>query len=513
MSLSDHPKAYGTAAVATAFVAGALVTLGFKDLYPDLERRYQQGRKSTSRARRLASSSSWWSLSSRTRRRSSFFWGGAPVALEDHEEQDDDDDDGDDDESALAEPSGRQRGAGIVDGISGCIGETPLVRIASLSEATGRTILGKAEFLNGAGNSPKDRVALHMIEAAEARGLLVPRRGDTIYEGTVGSTGISLAALARARGYRCHICMPDDQAREKSDLLLHLGAVVERVPVAPITSPDHFVNLARRRAAEHTAAAEAAEAASSSDSAAAAADGDPAQSHSRGFFADQFESPFNHEAHYLTTGPEIWAQTAGRIDAFVAGAGTGGTISGVARYLKEQVAGQRGEPQQTRPVRIVLADPQGSGLYHKVRHGVMYSPTEREGTRRRAQVDSVVEGVGINRVTANFEAGRELIDDAVRVTDAQARAMARWLAARDGLFAGSSTAVNCVAAAREALRLPPRSVVVTVLCDPGARHLSKFWRQIKEAGLEDDNGDVDATGGAEAAAADLLALLGLEGSE
>ena len=494
MSLSDHPKAYGTAAVVTAFVAGALVTLGFKDLYPDLERRYQQGRKSTARARRLASSSSWWSLSSRSRRRSSFFWGAEPVALEDHEEQQEDSD-ADADESAAT-----GRGAGVVDGLSGCIGNTPLVRIASLSEATGRTILAKAEFLNGAGNSPKDRVALHMIEAAEARGLLVPRRGDTIYEGTVGSTGISLAALARARGYRCHICMPDDQAREKSDLLHHLGAVVERVPVAPITSPDHFVNLARRRAAEHTAAAERS--------------GDDGRNHSRGFFADQFESPFNHEAHYLTTGPEIWAQTAGRIDAFVAGAGTGGTISGVARYLKEQIS-KRDEHTTTKqpPLRIVLADPQGSGLYHKVRHGVMYSSTEREGTRRRTQVDSVVEGVGINRITANFEAGRDLIDDAVRVTDAQARAMARWLVARDGLFAGSSTAVNCVAAVYEALRLPPDSVVVTVVCDPGARHLSKFWRQIKEAGLEDDNDeqeDADADAGGKDARGELLALLGLE---
>ena len=513
MSLSDHPKAYGTAAVATAFVAGALVTLGFKDLYPDLERRYQQGRKSTSRARRLASSSSWWSLSSssRARRRSSFFWGGGgPVALEDHEVDDDDGEEGDDDsESAVAESSAvarrrrRRRSAGIVDGIAGCIGNTPLVRIGSLSAATGRTILAKAEFLNGAGNSPKDRVALHMIEAAEARGLLVPHRGDTIYEGTVGSTGISLAALARARGYRCHICMPDDQAREKSDLLRHLGAVVERVPVAPITSPDHFVNLARRRAAEHTARAAAAASSSSAS---------PEQA-SRGFFADQFESPFNHEAHYLTTGPEIWAQTGGRLDAFVAGAGTGGTISGVARYLKEQVAKREAESESEaarQPLQVILADPQGSGLYHKVRDGVMFSPTEREGTRRRSQVDSVVEGVGLTRVTANFAAGAELLDDAVRVPDARARAMARWLAARDGLFLGSSSAVNCAAAATAALtRLPPgeQSVVVTVLCDPGARHLSKFWRQVAEAGLENDNDDRGSEGAD--SRAELLELLGL----
>ncbi|RYP76581.1 hypothetical protein DL771_001650 [Monosporascus sp. 5C6A] len=476
MSLRDHPKAYGTAAVATAFVAGVLLTLGFKDLYPDLERQYQQARKSNSRTSKAV-----------RRRRSSFFWGSEPVALEDRESRP---------TSPATEEGQPNRSLGIADGIPGCIGNTPLVKLHSLCEATGRTILAKAEFLNGAGNSPKDRVALHMIEAAEARGLLVPHRGDTIYEGTVGSTGISLAALARARGYRCHICMPDDQAREKSDLLHHLGATVERVPVAPITSPDHFVNLARRRAAEHTASA---------------TDG------SRGFFADQFESPFNHEAHYLTTGPEIWAQTGGRVDAFVAGAGTGGTISGVARYLKERAAEElkprpkrksrrsnndddSGDDESDGLPRVILADPQGSGLYNKVRHGVMYSSTEREGTRRRQQVDSVVEGVGINRVTANFEAGRDLVDDAVRVTDAQACAMARWLAERDGVFAGSSTAVNCAAAVAAALRLPPGSVVVTVICDSGARHLSKFWRQIAERGLEDEEHGKPG---------DLLKLLGL----
>lgn len=498
MSLSDHPKAYGTAAVVTAFVAGALVTLGFKDLYPDLERRYQQDVKSARLSRTTASSSS---KAVQRRRSSFFFWGDAPVTLEDHEASS---------ESEQQEQNARNATRGISDGIAGCIGNTPLIRIASLSEATGRTILAKAEFLNGAGNSPKDRVALHMIEAAEARGLLVPHRGDAIYEGTVGSTGISLAALARARGYRCHICMPDDQAREKSDLLQHLGAVVERVPVAPITSPEHFVNLARRRAAEHTASGE---------------------DDSRGFFADQFESPFNHEAHYLTTGPEIWAQTGGKIDAFVAGAGTGGTISGVAAYLKEQEEKEEEEQQQQsknkkqqqrqqqqqqqrkrkQPLKIILADPQGSGLYNKVRHGVMYSSTEREGSRRRTQVDSVVEGVGINRVTANFEAGRDLVDDAVRVSDAQACAVARWLVERDGIFAGSSTAVNCAAAAATALTLPEGSVVVTVICDPGARHLSKFWRQIRERGLEGnaEEGDTGKSRG-EATLEELLRVLELE---
>ncbi|KAH8899233.1 PALP-domain-containing protein [Thozetella sp. PMI_491] len=445
MSLSDHPRAYGTAALAAAFAAGILVTLGLKDLYPDLERRYQQKRKGPRTSVDPA-------------RRSSLFFG--PVLLEDHES-----------DNGLGEYSH------IVEGIEGCIGNTPLVKIRSLSEATGRTILAKAEFLNGAGGSPKDRVALNMIKTAEERGLLAPGRGDTIYEGTVGSTGISLATLARAKGYRAHICMPDDQSIEKSTLLHHLGATVERVPVAPITSPQHFVNLARTKARDH-----------------AGSSGDK----SKGFFADQFESPANFAAHLTTTGPEIYYQTGGNIDAWVAGAGTGGTLSGVAKYLKEE--------KRMDGLKVVLADPQGSGLYNKVKHGVMYSSTEREGTRRRQQVDSIVEGIGINRITENFEAGRELIDDAVRVTDEQACRMARWLVENDGIFVGSSSSVNCVAAVMTALSLPRGSQVVTVLCDSGTRHLSKFWKQIADMGLEGEHeGSTSAP--------DLFETIGIEPSQ
>ncbi|KAH8905893.1 cysteine synthase 2 [Coniochaeta sp. PMI_546] len=443
MSLRDHPKAYGTAALTVAFAAGILITLGFKDFYPDLEKRYQNRRK---RLTRKPSGAQF--------RRSSIFFDQAalePVELEDHEEEDEGD----------YRP--------VADGIEGCIGNTPLIKIRSLSEATGCIILAKAEFLNGAGQSPKDRVALNMIREAEKKGLLVPHRGDTIYEGTVGSTGISIAVLARALGYKAHICMPDDQSKEKSDLLHHLGATVERVPVAPITSPEHFVNLARRRAKEHTE--------SSADS-------------SRGFFADQFESEANYRAHVKTTGPEIYAQAEGRVDAVVAGAGTGGTLSGIAKYLKED--------RKMSKLRVVLADPQGSGLYNRVKHGVMYSSTEREGTRRRTQVDTIVEGIGINRITDNFEAGRELVDDAVRVTDEQACRMARWLVENDGIFAGSSSAVNCVAAVVTAQNLPKGSRVVTILADSGTRHLSKFWKHIAEMGLEEEEHQ------------DLLTTLGLQ---
>jgi cysteine synthase A len=205
--------------------------------------------------------------------------------------------------------------------------------------------------------------------------------------------------------------MPSDVAIEKSDLLLKLGAEVERVKPAPIVDQGQFVNVAARRAREHTEG------------------GKPG----RGVFADQFENEANWRAHFEGTGPEIFEQCGGKLDVFVAGAGTGGTISGCALYLKPRL------PE----LKVVLADPQGSGLYNRVKYGVMFDVKEREGTRRRHQVDTIVEGVGINRVTANFEAGRELVDDAVRVTDEQALAMARWLVEKDGIFVGSSSAVNC----------------------------------------------------------------------
>ena len=336
-------------------------------------------------------------------------------------------------------------------GIETTIGATPLFAIPSLSTATGCTILGKAEYLNGAGNSPKDRVALTIIRSAEQAGLLTPHVGDTVYEGTVGSTGISLATLCRAKGYRAHICMPDDQSSEKGDLLRKLGAVVERVRPAGIVDEGHFVNRARRLAEEHTGDAERG---------------------GRGFFANQFETEANWRAHFEGTGPEIWEQTGGEVDAFVAGAGTGGTISGVAMYLKSQ----------KEDVRVVLADPQGSGLYNKIKHGVMFHSLEREGTRRRHQVDTVVEGIGLTRSTKNFDVGAELIDDAVKVSDTQAMAMARWLVEHDGIFIGSSSAVNCVAAVQTALSLGPGHTIVTILCDSGTRHLSKFWAQVGDIG-------------------------------
>ncbi|OJJ98214.1 hypothetical protein ASPACDRAFT_31439 [Aspergillus aculeatus ATCC 16872] len=424
--MDDHSRLY----IGTAFVAGVLLTIGFKDLvYPELEQRIHEY---------LACRQS------------------QPAA--DSEELST--------ETLVARPGP----PAVVEGIEGCIGNTPLFRIKSLSDATGCEILGKAEFLNGAGQSSKDRVALSMIQIAEEHGFLRPHSGDTIYEGTSGSTGISLASLARAKGYLAHIhsCMPSDQAIEKSNLLLKLGAIVDRVPPAPIVEKDNFVNRARSLAQDQTASSTAS---------------------GRGFFADQFENEANWRAHYNGTGPEIYAQCNGKLDAFIAGAGTGGTISGVALFLKPRIPN----------LSVVLADPQGSGLYNRVRYGVMFDLKEREGTRRRRQVDTIVEGIGINRVTANFEAGKELVNDAVRVTDAQALAMARWLVEKDGLFVGSSSAVNCFAAVKTAMKLGPGHRIVTVLSDSGSRHLSRFWAKAGDVGgavdtkLEDVLNATDAT--------------------
>ncbi|KAJ1023568.1 hypothetical protein NDA16_003185 [Ustilago loliicola] len=428
-------------------------------------------------------------------------------------------DDEDEEERRRRELRGRDpiqiRSGQVVRGVEGLIGNTPLMRINSLSDATGCEILGKAEFLNPAG-SPKDRVALQILKDAEEEGLLYPNTGSCIFEGTVGSTGISLATLARAKGYRCSIVIPDDVAREKTEILEKLGAEIQAVRPRGIVDPRHFVNEARARAeafgdvelvAPHPTAFGSSGYAGSdggqgeedytqrddlvvSTQRSISRDGQViSENQARGFFADQFENPSNFWAHYNGTGPEIWRQTGGLIDAFVAGAGTGGTLSGCAAYLKrvscDADESSRGggfirRAKSAQEVRVVLADPQGSGLYNKVKYGVMYSPTEAEGKRRRHQVDSVVEGIGINRITRNLQMGLQCIDDAERVTDDEAARMGRYLILNDGLFLGSSSAVNCVAAVRTALKLKrergddPPPVVVTVLCDSGSRHLSKF---------------------------------------
>ncbi|KAI3433760.1 hypothetical protein D9Q98_003567 [Chlorella vulgaris] len=315
-------------------------------------------------------------------------------------------------------------------GLVHLIGNTPVIRIKSLSEQTGCEILAKAELLNP-GGSVKDRVALEIVQEALAEGRLAP--GGLVTEGTVGSTGVSLAMCAAAYGCRVFIAMPDDAAIEKAQMLQALGAEVQRCRPVSITHPDHFVNVARRRAEEQPNAV----------------------------FADQFENAANYRAH-LKTGREIWEQTGGRIDAFVSGAGTGGTIAGVSCCLK-----------QLRPeVQVYLVDPPGSGLYNKVTRGVMYAAEEAEGKRLRHPFDTITEGIGINRITSNF--ARAQIDEAFKGTDQEAVEMAHYLLRNEGLFVGSSAAMNCVGAVKAARRLGPGHTIVTVLCDGGHRHLSKF---------------------------------------
>ncbi|KAF8635941.1 hypothetical protein AX15_000112 [Amanita polypyramis BW_CC] len=381
----------------------------------------------------------------------------------------------------------------ILDGVVGLIGNTPLVRINSLSDALGVEILGKAEYLNP-GGSVKDRVALRMIEDAERTGLLRPHTGSRIFEGTVGSTGISIATIARARGYDATIIMPDDVAEEKVKALLALGADVERVRPASIVDKKQYVNLAKQRAAQfgqtpqlngktdpttHPNSTHLYTSPSSSVLVSTAPDApfdlntskqqdaDGPLSKPRGFFADQFENRSNFDAHFHGTGPEIWRQTNGQIDAFVSGAGTGGTIAGTGQYLKSR----------KKDVIVVLCDPEGSGLYNKAKHGVMYDRKESEGTKRRHQVDTVVEGIGINRVTNNIELALPIIDDAFRITDAEAVSMSRYLVKHDGLFLGSSSACNLVACVKLIKRMGWKEgrTIVTILCDSGTRHYSKFW--------------------------------------
>ncbi|KAI0688184.1 PALP-domain-containing protein [Cytidiella melzeri] len=390
----------------------------------------------------------------------------------------------------------------VIDGVTGLIGNTPLVRINSLSNALGVEILGKAEFLNP-GGSVKDRVALRMLEDAERQGLLYPHTGSRIFEGTVGSTGISIATIARARGYEATIIMPDDVADEKVKALASLGAEVERVRPASIIDKKQFVNLARQRAEHfgqdplsHSAklrssspsvvvTTTAAELVAEDHGPITAAEEHELRAKPRGFFADQFENKSNYDAHYDGTGPEIWRQTSGRVDAFVSGAGTGGTISGTGQFLKSM----------NEDVLVVLSDPEGSGLYNKIKFGVMFDMKEAEGTKRRHQVDTVVEGIGINRLTKNMEFGLPLINDAFRVSDAEAVAMSRYLVRNDGLFLGSSSACNLVACVKLVKKLGWKEGqrVVTILCDSGNRHYSKFWNDdyLRRANIPIDTKIID----------------------
>jgi len=310
----------------------------------------------------------------------------------------------------------------ITEGFTGTVGNTPLIRLPRLSDETGCEILGKAEFLNP-GGSVKDRAAMGIIDAAEAAGELRP--GGVVVEGTAGNTGIGLTHICNERGYRCIIVIPETQSQEKMDLLRTLGAEVRPVPAKPYKDPGNYQHVARRVAEE-------------TDNA---------------IYAAQFDNTANRDAHYRTTGPELWRETSGRLDAFVAATGTGGTLAGVARFLKEQ----------DDRVRIVLNDPPGSALYHWVRHGELKAIGD----------GSITEGIGTSRITKNLEGTP--IDDAVMPSDQEAVDMVYRLLDEEGLFLGGSSGLNVAAAVAVARELGPGHTIVTVLCDSGARYQSRLF--------------------------------------
>lgn len=311
----------------------------------------------------------------------------------------------------------------MVSGFSGAVGNTPLIELRKLSQLLKRRVFGKAEFLNP-GGSVKDRAAKGIVDDAEASGKLQP--GGTIVEGTAGNTGIALTLIGNERGYRSIIVVPDDQSQEKIRLLRTFGADVRVVPSVPFANENNYYHVARRIAEETP----------------------------NSLWANQFENVANRRYHEATTGPEIWEQTAGKVDAFVAAAGTGGTVAGVSSALKARSS----------RVLTVLCDAMGSSLYNYVTRGELLP----EG-------DSELEGIGIKRLTQNF-AGAP-IDRAIRAGDKAAVAMVHWLLHNEGLFVGGSSGLNVTGAARIARELPEGSIVVTILCDGGERYLSKLFNE------------------------------------
>jgi cysteine synthase A len=295
------------------------------------------------------------------------------------------------------------------------------------SRATGCTILGKAEFLNP-GGSVKDRAALGIIRAAEAAGTLKP--GGVIVEGTAGNTGIALALIGNALGYKTVIVMPETQSQEKKDMLRALGVELILVPACAYSNPGHYVHTARRIAQER------------------------AQEPKGAVFANQFDNNANRQAHQETTAQEIWAQTRGSVDAFICAAGSGGTLGGVSLGLKAK----------NPAIRIGLADPHGAALYSWYTRGVLHS----EG-------NSTAEGIGQGRVTANLEG--VVVDHAYRISDQEGLAQMDALLAQEGLFLGLSSGINVAGAMALARTLGRGKTIVTILCDSGRQYMSKHWNQ------------------------------------
>ncbi|WP_173051001.1 cysteine synthase A [Nitrospira sp. KM1] len=306
-------------------------------------------------------------------------------------------------------------------GVDRHVGNTPLIRLRHLSELTGSEILGKAEFMNP-GGSVKDRAALGIIEDAEAKGLLRP--GDTVVEGTAGNTGIGLTVIGHAKGYRCVIVIPETQSQEKIHLLRALGAEVLPVPEKPYSNPGNYNHVARRMAEE------------------------------KGWFwANQFDNTANRRAHYRTTGPEIWEQTAGKVSAFVSAVGTGGTLGGTTLYLKER------NPK----IFVGCADPYGAAMWSWFTNG---NTETNDG-------DSFAEGIGQGRVTKNLEG--IAVDGAWRIPDQDALTILYQLLREEGLFLGLSSGINVAGAVRMALERGPGQTIVTILCDSGAKYQSRIF--------------------------------------
>jgi cysteine synthase len=318
----------------------------------------------------------------------------------------------------------------IKNDVIAAIGNTPLIRLKKASELTGCTILGKAEFMNP-GQSVKDRAALFIIRDAIAKGQLKP--GGTIVEGTAGNTGIGLAVVARAMGFRTVIVIPVTQSQEKKDAIRQLGAELVEVPAVPYKNPNNYVKYSGRLAKAMGAV-----------------------------WANQFDNVANRQAHIETTAPEIWAQTDGKVDAFVSAVGSGGTLAGVSMGLKSR----------NKNVKIVLADPQGAALYSYYKTGELKS----EGS-------SITEGIGQGRITANLEGA--VVDEAFQIPDSEAIPMAFDLLEFEGLCMGGSTGVNVAGAIRLAKQMGPGHTIVTVLCDYGTRYASKLFNPdfLREKGL------------------------------
>ena len=314
----------------------------------------------------------------------------------------------------------------IRHGFTGAVGNTPLIRLHGPSRATGCDILGKAEFLNP-GGSVKDRAALFIIMDAEERGVLKP--GGVVVEGTAGNTGIGLAMVGNTRGYRTVIVIPDTQSREKMDMLRLVGAEVRPVPAVPYRDPENYVHVSERLAAE-------------------LAETEP----NGALWANQWDNPANWRGHYRTTGPEIWLQTGGQVDGFICAIGTGGTLAGVSRALKER------NPK----IRIGLADPMGAALYNYYKHGELKS----EGS-------SITEGIGQGRVTVNV--AEAVVDVPYRIPDEEALPVLFDLLKNEGLCLGGSSGINVAGAIRLARELGPGHTIVTILADGGQRYHSKLF--------------------------------------